>query len=118
LERAEAELELLREAVARLAEGFAELPPHGEEGELDDMRDVLLRVAERLHDNYPYEHPSLRRADAQATSRDRAPGVSARDVDQPQQPRAGWRAGEQRDGERGGGADRSDVWDGGASRDI
>jgi tyrosine decarboxylase/aspartate 1-decarboxylase len=57
LERAEAELELLREAVARLAEGFAELPPHGEEGELDDMRDVLLRVAERLHDNYPYEHP-------------------------------------------------------------
>ena len=49
---------MLGAALERLQAGFASLPPaasqpYGAEG----MREVLLRVAERLHDNYPYFHP-------------------------------------------------------------
>jgi tyrosine decarboxylase / aspartate 1-decarboxylase len=51
-------LEVLREAVDRLEEGFAELPAVGDERVSPQaMRDVLLEVAARLTDNYPYFHP-------------------------------------------------------------
>jgi tyrosine decarboxylase / aspartate 1-decarboxylase len=51
-------LHLLHEALERLEQGFAALPPidagHGDPSEL---RRVLLETAERLKDNYPYFHP-------------------------------------------------------------
>ena len=51
-------LEVLREAVDRLEAGFAELPAVGHGGEWSPaMREVLLDVAARLADNYPYFHP-------------------------------------------------------------
>ena len=52
------ELGLLREALERMEEGFSSLPaydpPHVDQAA---MRNVLLEVAERMHDNYPYFHP-------------------------------------------------------------
>jgi len=49
---------LLRDALARLEQGFAKLPPR-ETGPADPqaLRQVLNDVADRLHDNYPYFHP-------------------------------------------------------------
>jgi len=53
-----ASLDLLREAVERLDQGFSDLPafekPHADQAA---MRKVLLEVAERMHDNFPYFHP-------------------------------------------------------------
>jgi tyrosine decarboxylase/aspartate 1-decarboxylase len=51
---------LLREALERLDQGFSHLPPVAPAGASHDpanLRRVLLDVAERLHDNYPYFHP-------------------------------------------------------------
>jgi len=51
-------LTMLRRALDRLAAGFAGLPPSGTQ--LEDaagLERVLLDVAERLQDNYPYFHP-------------------------------------------------------------
>ncbi len=51
-------LPLLHEALAHLDEGFANLPPP--DRSRDDpqaLRKVLLEVADRLKDNYPYFHP-------------------------------------------------------------
>jgi tyrosine decarboxylase / aspartate 1-decarboxylase len=51
-------LRILAKALDRLETGFAGLPPL--EAGLPDagaMEDVLLQVAERLQDNYPYFHP-------------------------------------------------------------
>jgi glutamate/tyrosine decarboxylase-like PLP-dependent enzyme len=51
-------LALLREALTRMEEGFSSLP--GIEGAAPDpeaMRRVLLEVADRMQDNYPYFHP-------------------------------------------------------------
>src|SRR3989442_11519400 len=51
-------LTTLRRAVDRLAAGFAGLPPSGRQ--LEDaagLERVLLDVAERLQDNFPYFHP-------------------------------------------------------------
>lgn len=50
-------LDLLAEAATRLDEGFAELPPFAAEDETSPSREVLLAVADRLRDNYPYAHP-------------------------------------------------------------
>jgi tyrosine decarboxylase / aspartate 1-decarboxylase len=51
-------LHLLHEALERMEEGFAHLPPvepaHGDPARL---RKVLLEVAARMRDNYPYFHP-------------------------------------------------------------
>jgi glutamate/tyrosine decarboxylase-like PLP-dependent enzyme len=52
-----AELELLREALAALEAGFAELPEVAGRLDRDAARAALLAAAERLHDNYPYHHP-------------------------------------------------------------
>jgi tyrosine decarboxylase/aspartate 1-decarboxylase len=51
-------LTVLRRALDRLAAGFAGLPPSGTQ--LEDaagLERVLLNVAERLQDNFPYFHP-------------------------------------------------------------
>ena len=52
-----AELDLLRKALAALADGFDELPPFTPEFDVDAAGKVLGRVAERMADNYPYYHP-------------------------------------------------------------
>jgi glutamate/tyrosine decarboxylase-like PLP-dependent enzyme len=52
-------LGLLREALERLEEGFRDLPPYTPPHEdREAMRRVLLEVATRMQDNYPYFHPS------------------------------------------------------------
>lgn len=50
-------LGLLQEALARLEEGFDSLPKFDGSPNLDAMRTVLLEVAQRMQDNYPYPHP-------------------------------------------------------------
>ncbi|MEX0733566.1 MAG: pyridoxal-dependent decarboxylase [Steroidobacteraceae bacterium] len=51
-------LVFLREALERMEEGFSSLPafdpPHVDQAA---MRKVLLEVAERMHNNFPYFHP-------------------------------------------------------------
>lgn len=51
---------LLREALERLEQGFSHLPavtPAGASHDPANLRRVLLEVAERMRDNYPYFHP-------------------------------------------------------------
>jgi glutamate/tyrosine decarboxylase-like PLP-dependent enzyme len=53
-------LEWLKAALARLEEGFEALPPFDGElapEEAQRAREILLGIAERLKDNYPYAHP-------------------------------------------------------------
>ena len=51
-------LQFLHDALARLDEGFAHLPaPARTASDPDALRRVLLEVADRLRDNYPYFHP-------------------------------------------------------------
>jgi len=50
-------LDLLQEALNHLGNGFAGLPPAETPLELERLRPVLLEVAERMRDNYPYHHP-------------------------------------------------------------
>ncbi|MHC4547836.1 MAG: pyridoxal phosphate-dependent decarboxylase family protein [Planctomycetota bacterium] len=52
-----ASLGLLGESLDRLDAGFGRLPPFAPAVDVDAMRAVLLDVAERLHDNFPYPHP-------------------------------------------------------------
>jgi tyrosine decarboxylase/aspartate 1-decarboxylase len=52
-----AELKLLRQALAKLAEGFEGLPAFTPELDTDAVHAVLQRTAERMQDNYPYFHP-------------------------------------------------------------
>ena len=52
-----AELELLRQALATLADGYEDLPAFAPEFDPAAASDVLQRVARRMHDNYPYYHP-------------------------------------------------------------
>ena len=52
-----AELELLRSALATLAEGYEELPSFTPDFDKEAAAEVLQRVAKRMHDNYPYYHP-------------------------------------------------------------
>lgn len=50
-------LKVFEEALAKLAEGFGELPAFDESVDLDKLRPVLFEVAERMQDNFPYQHP-------------------------------------------------------------
>ncbi|MUG94611.1 aminotransferase class I/II-fold pyridoxal phosphate-dependent enzyme [Scytonema sp. UIC 10036] len=50
-------LRLLQEALARLEEGFHNLPKCDRSPNLDALLPVLLEVAERMQDNFPYPHP-------------------------------------------------------------
>ncbi len=52
-----AELELLRSALATLAEGYEDLPPFTPDFDTEAAAGILQRVAKRMHDNYPYYHP-------------------------------------------------------------
>lgn len=51
------ELQLLRDALDRLAEGYSDLPDFRTEFDADAVAGVLQKVATRMHDNYPYYHP-------------------------------------------------------------
>jgi glutamate/tyrosine decarboxylase-like PLP-dependent enzyme len=48
---------LLQSAAEALDQGFCGLPDFHEEVDPSAIRTVLLEVADRLHDNYPYPHP-------------------------------------------------------------
>ena len=49
---------LLSDALARLEQGFAQLPDNAADaGDPTALRETLLAAAERLRDNYPYFHP-------------------------------------------------------------
>jgi tyrosine decarboxylase/aspartate 1-decarboxylase len=48
---------LLPEALRSLEAGFSHLPEFSQAIDLASMRDVLLEVAERMRENYPYHHP-------------------------------------------------------------
>ncbi len=50
-------LALLAEALDHLDSGFDTLPAFEAEADLDTLRPVLLAAAERMRDNYPYQHP-------------------------------------------------------------
>ncbi len=52
-----AELELLRNALAKLAEGYEHLPDFTPDFDADAASEVLQTVASRMQDNYPYYHP-------------------------------------------------------------
>jgi len=50
-------LPLLDDALEKLEQGFSDLPDVPPEGESGRMREILLEVAERMQDNFPYQHP-------------------------------------------------------------
>jgi glutamate/tyrosine decarboxylase-like PLP-dependent enzyme len=50
-------LPFLVEGLERLEEGFTDLPQVQKRTDLESVRAVLLSVAERMQDNYPYFHP-------------------------------------------------------------
>ncbi len=52
-----AELRLLNDTLARLAEGYASLPAFTPDFDEEQAAKVLQAVAERMQDNYPYYHP-------------------------------------------------------------
>lgn len=51
-----ASIELLQKAVARLESGF-DLPEFHSDSSTVEMEQVILKVAEKMQDNYPYFHP-------------------------------------------------------------
>jgi glutamate/tyrosine decarboxylase-like PLP-dependent enzyme len=50
-------LAILDAALERLNQGFAHLPAHPTDPDLSRLRSILLEVADRMQDNYPYHHP-------------------------------------------------------------
>ncbi|MCF8094357.1 MAG: aminotransferase class I/II-fold pyridoxal phosphate-dependent enzyme [Desulfobacteraceae bacterium] len=51
-------INILYEALQRLEEGFKDLPDHGGDAlDTEGLRSVILEVAEKMHENYPYHHP-------------------------------------------------------------
>ena len=50
-------LPLLSEALQRLEQGFLDLPELSSAIDMDALRATLLETAERMQDNYPYQHP-------------------------------------------------------------
>ena len=52
-----AELKLLSNALSKLAEGFEDLPAFTPDFDDEKAADILMTVAERMQDNYPYYHP-------------------------------------------------------------
>ncbi len=51
------EPELLRAALARLQQGFTGLPEFVSGSDEQRIATILQETAQRLHDNYPYQHP-------------------------------------------------------------
>jgi tyrosine decarboxylase/aspartate 1-decarboxylase len=50
-------LELLGEALRTMDQGFRHLPESAPAPDLGPLRDALREAAERMRDNYPYQHP-------------------------------------------------------------
>ncbi len=50
-------LNILAEALEKLDDGFSDLPDFTPQIDREALRAVLLEVAERMQDNYPYQHP-------------------------------------------------------------
>lgn len=50
-------LSLLEKALSKLSEGFSELPTTNSNSDERALEKILLQVAERMQDNYPYFHP-------------------------------------------------------------
>lgn len=50
-------LQLLTEALKVLDQGFEDLPPFQGTADLEAMRPVMLEVAHKMRDNFPYPHP-------------------------------------------------------------
>jgi len=50
-------LPLLEQALRKLGEGFADLPDVTPASDMPRMGEILNEVAERLQDNFPYQHP-------------------------------------------------------------
>ncbi len=50
-------IDILGKAVTRLSEGFQSLPPYQIEYDEERAEEILLKVAEKMWDNYPYPHP-------------------------------------------------------------
>lgn len=50
-------IKILRELVEQMETGFSELPDFNQEYDETDIKKVLLKVADRMQDNYPYFHP-------------------------------------------------------------
>lgn len=50
-------LSILHEALVHLDRGFEDLPALKPQPDMSALGDVLLEVAEKMHDNYPYHHP-------------------------------------------------------------
>ena len=50
-------LSILYEALERLEKGFNDLPDRAIDVDMSGLRDVMLKVADKMHDNYPYHHP-------------------------------------------------------------
>ena len=48
---------LLGEMLNKLESGFTDLPDYQPTLDIDALRPVLMSVAERMQDNYPYQHP-------------------------------------------------------------
>ena len=51
------EIRVLQDALATLADGFSDLPDFEYDFDWTTIAAVLEQAAERMHDNYPYEHP-------------------------------------------------------------
>ncbi len=50
-------LGVLKDALGRLDEGFKDLPVYSHEVDMEAIRQVMMEVAERMQDNFPYPHP-------------------------------------------------------------
>jgi len=50
-------LSILYEAIERLEKGFNDLPDRDIDVDMSGLRAVMLKVADKMHDNYPYHHP-------------------------------------------------------------
>ena len=50
-------LDILAKGLEKLSQGFSHLPDHRVTYDQDQAEAVLLQVAERMWDNYPYPHP-------------------------------------------------------------
>ena len=50
-------LSILYDALERLNEGFHDLPDRDIDLDIAGLRTVMLKVAVKMRDNYPYHHP-------------------------------------------------------------
>ncbi len=50
-------LNVLHDALERLEEGFSDLPEYSPSVDLEALQRVMVEVADRMQDNYPYPHP-------------------------------------------------------------